>query len=92
MPMSWVVPETFLSYKGVTVYHTYKDDMADHRLEFWFTTDYEENPDFNFDVRTLDGPGDAEERIKRAIDNDVLRTPEPEACPRFEGEPYICTK
>ena len=34
----WVDPETFLTHKGVTVYHTYDgDDFAQGRRTFWFT-------------------------------------------------------
>lgn len=46
----WVEPEIFLTHKGVTVWHCYKDDEYDRRLWFWFTVTKDGR---EFDVREL---------------------------------------
>lgn len=52
----WVEPEVFLEYKGVTVYHTYKDDDFEQGANwYWFRLDQEEEDDEGkFDIRDLD--------------------------------------
>lgn len=56
--MEWFDPEVFLEYKGVTIYHCYKDDDYNSILTYWYTTDGgfdKEEPEHtkDFDVRTL---------------------------------------
>jgi len=59
MPQGWVDPERITSYKGVCVYHTYKDDEIDNRTTFGYTTDinyvegFEDSDKYFFDVRDL---------------------------------------
>lgn len=50
MPYRWVEPEVFVEHEGVMVFHCYRHDMADDRLEYWYTTD--SDPE-DFDVRDL---------------------------------------
>lgn len=52
----WVAPEKLLKHKGVTVYHTYKDDEIDQSQRWYhFVTDESdgEDGDSAFDVRDL---------------------------------------
>lgn len=52
----WVAPEEFLTHKGVTVYHTYKEnDIDDCRHPYCFTTCGTSDDEF-FDVWKLDVP------------------------------------
>ena len=55
MPLVWKRPETFLTYQGITVYHTYKDDNWNDRMEYWYSTDPTESDDddYEFDIRNL---------------------------------------
>lgn len=82
MPYDWVEPEVFVTYKGVTVYHVYKNDyVQEGRRAHWFTTDIggSEDGDYCFDVRALDTyrPGISYKTIIRdAIDNGLLDVPE----------------
>ena len=53
MPMQYVEPEMFLVHEGITIYHTYSDDITD-RKEYWYSTDKDEdNEEYIFDVRDL---------------------------------------
>jgi hypothetical protein len=53
MPMQWVPPEVFMTMRDkLRIYHTYKD-QGDIRLEYWYTTDEGEDPQFMFDIREL---------------------------------------
>jgi hypothetical protein len=50
----WVPPEIFLTHKGVTVYHAYKDnDLCNGRSNYWFTMSEKDEVDHQFDVREL---------------------------------------
>ncbi len=56
MPMQWVPPEVALEYKGVTIYHVYKnDDMEQGARTFWFGTspDCSDENEKSFDIRAL---------------------------------------
>lgn len=83
MPYDWVNNEMFMEYRGVTVYHLYKDDfMYNGPYEFHYTT--EEDGDGSvaaaFDVRELPEAKDVDKAeanwirgvIRRAIDNGTL--------------------
>ncbi len=58
--MRWVPPAVFLTYRGVKIYHIYRNDQEDQGVRaYWYCTDplgggdgYSE---FNVDVRTLPG-------------------------------------
>lgn len=59
----WVVPEVFLEYKGVTIYHVYRDNEMGHPLTLSYTTDpnyfetfSDEGDRYRFDVRDLEFP------------------------------------
>lgn len=60
----WVDPEVFLRHKGVTVYHSYKDNTASQPLRYWYTTNPEysetsfsgKSDPYEFDVRMLQFP------------------------------------
>lgn len=57
MPIRYInVPaEPVIIYKGITIYHTYKDNYEDGILTYWFTTDTEDDyySDDAFDIREL---------------------------------------
>jgi len=85
MPEAWVDPEIFMSYRGVDIYHVYKNDhVSDGVRSYWYGTecsasdDNEFDPENNpvFDVRELpsyrlDMPH--EDIIKAAIDGDEFK-------------------
>jgi len=60
---TWEPPQAYMRHRGVTVYHSYKDDRADHMLEFWYQVLvdgqddgadlYDEEALREFDVRAL---------------------------------------
>lgn len=71
----WVEPELYLEHKGVKVYHSYKDDEFDQRLEYHFQVQIREGTTeddmHEFDVRDLvqrNWNGDTHQAIKEAID------------------------
>ena len=80
MPTAWIEPEVFLTYRGVTVYNTYKNgDSNSGPREYWFTLDVTENEDLEFDVRDLPTWGWTEGikgAIEAAIDQGLLEPPE----------------
>lgn len=57
MPYTWVENERYLSHKGITVYHVYRNDYANERRAYHFTLDPwgGEEDDGTFDVRELPG-------------------------------------
>jgi hypothetical protein len=81
MPMKWVKPQLFLEYNGVKVYHTYKDNDFENRLDYWYTPDVDEDEQYTFDVRTL--PEYKEDNsnhkyvIRRAIFKGIVTVPPP---------------
>ncbi len=48
-----IPPETFMEFRGVTVYHCYEGGEMGSPLPYLFTTDIDENPGFAFDTRDL---------------------------------------
>lgn len=77
MPMTWIEPEELMTHNGVVIYHTYKNDSADDRQSYWYTTDISDDEDFEFDVRDLpvpEGVGAENHRfiIAHAIDRDLI--------------------
>lgn len=56
MPIAYVEPETFFEYRGVSVYRVYKNDDINNPLTYFYTTSYEEDEAFEFDVRDLPRP------------------------------------
>lgn len=77
----WRDPDLFIEYKGVKVYHAYKDGDYDQELEYWYAIYPEDNFIFycpyEFDVRDLPksfGMKEAshEEIIRYAIDHGYL--------------------
>ena len=85
MPMIWTEPDVFMTYKGIVIYHTYKDDIYDYPSTFWYST-APEDPEYYFDVRELpymEGKYQEMESlnahrnaIEHAIDNGLLKIPE----------------
>ena len=55
----WVEPEIFLEHKGVTVYHTYRDDDFEQGARwYWFTQREDGGEDEGaFDIRDVDPLG-----------------------------------
>ncbi len=60
---TWVDPEKFLEYNGVTIYHVYKENELQHPFTFHYTTDPDYMEDFSdegdryqFDIRDLKIP------------------------------------
>lgn len=79
----WVEPEIFLTHKGVTVWHCYKDGEYDRMLHYWFTVtkvdlaDYDDG-EHEFDVRELKAfrpelDDDPDAVIRAAIDSGELK-------------------
>ncbi len=60
MPMTWVEPEALMTWRGVTVYHTYRDGTTDMPSEYWYTLDVCEDREYQFDVRDFPVPAGAE--------------------------------
>ena len=82
MPMQWVEPEIAVEHENKFVYHCYKDEFyegtQDNRLEFWYTTDAAEDPEYNFDIRDLamwKPEADHREVLRQAIDQNLLCFP-----------------
>jgi len=74
----WVKKDVALEYKGVTVYHSYKDDDYTQQLEYWYSLDDNDCDDeSSFDVRSikmsLKGTS-AIEILKQAIDEGILES------------------
>lgn len=77
MPREWVPPEEFVSHKGISIFHVYKDDeMQNGPREFWYTTSENdgEGSGFEFDVRNLPDydSSDHEGTVKKAIEAGLL--------------------
>ncbi|HXJ94531.1 MAG TPA: hypothetical protein VMT20_16920 [Terriglobia bacterium] len=51
MPFQWIDPEILTEYRGIRIYHTYKDDDFEQPSEFWYKA--ENGEDSEFDVRDL---------------------------------------
>ena len=89
MPYKWVDPDVFFEYKGIEIYHSYKDGWYIDVFNFRYSTDILENTgdtvDYEFDVRDLPNPDNLdlnhgidnhETIIKGAIDKKLLLLPE----------------
>ncbi len=85
----WEAPEVFLTHKGVTVWHVYRNnDMGDGARTPWFSLAEEEGdgdgPPFEFDEREVHLPEDwddtgvitIEDGIKAAIEAGILTNEE----------------
>jgi hypothetical protein len=57
MPWEWIEPQEFLMYRGVRIFHAYKDELSEIPLTFWYSTSSTAGPDspYEFDVRDLPG-------------------------------------
>lgn len=53
MPFVYKPPPLFMRYENVEIYHAYKDDQANSMLFYWYTTDKQEDPSYQFDVRDV---------------------------------------
>jgi hypothetical protein len=56
MPYAWMKPEVALEYKGVMIYHIYKNDNYDEGRRtflFGYSEDCDDNGTDSFDVRDL---------------------------------------
>ena len=72
MPLTWVEPNIFLKYRGVTIFRCYKDQDWERPLEYCFTFDICEDEECEFDIRDIpeyDSSLDRAEILRRAIDN-----------------------
>ena len=75
MPMKWVESELAASAiyndeEEVWVYHTYKNDQFDERLEYWFAMNRYEEGETDFDIRewpSYDSSKSPVENIRTAI-------------------------
>jgi len=82
MPMMWVDAYEFLTHKGVTIYHSYKNDDVDQGpREFWYCLLPWHGEDEAFDVRDLstwynDPEGtDIKKVLRDAINKGELKAP-----------------
>lgn len=50
-------PEEFIRYRGVSIFHAYKDQFRDIALDYWYSTSPSGAPgsEYEFDVRELPG-------------------------------------
>lgn len=57
MPLTWREPEQFLEVGGVTIFHTYSDELSDIPQSYWYSTlaTSPTGSDHDFDVRELPG-------------------------------------
>jgi len=55
MPYIYQEPEVFMEYRGVKVYHVYKDSGTPYmkQLGYWYTLDKEERSNYEFDIRDV---------------------------------------
>ena len=47
MPYVWADPEVAISNETRTIYHAYKNDYMDSRLEYWFSMDGASETEFD---------------------------------------------
>jgi len=60
MPMKRIAPAR-AGIHSISIYHAYKDGMAESKAEYSYTTSYTEDPEFEFDVRDIKVPEDRED-------------------------------
>jgi|GEM_PF-2650845 len=70
MPLNWREPELFLALNGVSIFHTYSDELSDIPQSYWYSTSATAptGSHCEFDVREL--PGYDSLRDRRSDDND----------------------
>lgn len=75
MPYKWHPPKRFLAYRGVRIFHAYKDELSDVPLDFWYSTADCESPGsaYEFDVRELPGFRGPHDRFDEAEHKRVMR-------------------
>ncbi|KZX58039.1 hypothetical protein A3709_20725 [Halioglobus sp. HI00S01] len=56
MPYQFVESEVFTRHRGVAIYHTYKHDNFERRVDYWYSTLPWGDESNEFDVRELDVP------------------------------------
>ena len=69
MPYEWTCPEKAFTIKSkcgksIEVYHAYKDDMKSNPFYYWYTLDYGEDPDNQFDVRDFMGKEQSPDEVE----------------------------
>lgn len=65
MPFKWVKPEFLFEYKGIKVYKAYRSENYIDPLKDWFTTDIDENPEYEFKSKD----------VKKDIDDGKIKVP-----------------
>jgi len=84
MPLGWIDPEVALVHRGVPIYHTYKDDDIENRMEYWYSF-YVASETEAFDVRNLVADGrdgdvtkedERQKIIRLAIEQGALAVPD----------------
>lgn len=80
MPEKWVEPEVFLQYRGVKIYHVYRNDNYNDVRSFIYgnSIDCTDDGEDTFDVRDLPVPEGVSKKdhaaiIKAAIDAGALK-------------------
>lgn len=53
MPMKWSSPDAYLEHRNVYIHHCYKNEDHGNQMTCWFTTDPNEEKEFEFDVREV---------------------------------------
>jgi len=84
MPRKWVYPEVAFTYKGVTIFHAYKDGDYENVSADWYGLDQGEDELAEFDVRelkaqlkgTLHTNCSRDDVFRAAIDAGLLKNPE----------------
>lgn len=86
MPWKWVQPEVAYHLPdGRSIYHCYKK-YGDTMLTYWFTTDPNEDEEYEFDIRDFEYPGelgalsdyhqqDVNQKLKWLAENNKLKWP-----------------
>ena len=58
------------------VYHVYKNDNLNERMTYWYTLDFDENDEFEFDIRMLPNFKEIYEHadlLQYALDHKLMR-------------------
>lgn len=68
-----ILPKLFMTYKGIKIYHCYEDGDIDYPYDFYYTTDIQERPRYEF---PLEGKlEDAKKTIRKYIDQNEIDFP-----------------
>lgn len=89
MPYMWVEPEQILRFGGVSVYHTYRNNLSSEPLQYHYTTDNTENAP-SFDIRDLPSYAPHCEHIcilRKAIANGEIKRESGEVTDVYMGKP-----